>query len=149
MLGAAVAVAAVEIVLATWINIVHRRKPLTGGALLVFRGAMVLTSLALLCIVGAIVLDVPDSRGLFVVLALVAIGVVLARTLNGKTPPRGPLNAETQQAQQQAPQGGGRQPQRQPDISRYTVRSAPAVAGGGVRSARVRRIQAMEGNSGN
>ena len=149
MLGTAIAVAAVEVLLATWINIVHRRKPLTGGALLVFRGAMVLTTLSLLCIVGAVMLEVPDSRGLFVVLALVAIGVLLARTFNGKTPPRQPLHAETQQAPQQPPQQGGQQAQRQPDISRYTVRSAPVVSGGGVRSARVRRIQAMEDGYGN
>ena len=146
MLGAAIAVAAVEVLLATWINIVHRRNPLTGGALLVFRGAMVLVALSLLCVMGAVMLEVPDSRGLFVVLAMVAIGVLLARTFNGKTPPRQPLQAETQQAPQQPQQQA---PQR-PDISRYTVRSAPAVtAGGGVRSARVRRIMAMEGDGGN
>ena len=127
----------------------NRYCPFRGWGLFAYRFAWWVGIPTLLCFVGALLIEVPDSRGLFVVLALVAIGIVLARTLDGKTPPRQPLNAETQQAQQQAPQGGGRQPQRQPDISRYTVRSAPAVAGGGVRSARVRRIQAMEGNSGN
>ena len=151
MLGTAVAIATIELVLATWINVVHRRKPLTGGSLIVFRGAMALTALSLLCIVSAVMLEVPDSRGLFVVLGIVAVGALIAMRLNKSAGPRGPLHAETQQAQRQ-PQQQGRQ---QPDISRYTVRSAPAVANSGVRvsggqrSARVRRIQAMEDQYGN
>jgi len=115
-------------------------------------------ALSLLMLSGAIAIDVPDSRGLFVAVLLAGIVLATARAL-GNIPRRAAeLRAETG-AVRQAPQPAQPRPVRTPDASRYTVRQTtpqpapqPAPLGGGVRaqagarSARVRRIMAMGGD---
>ena len=133
------------------------RKPFTGGAGTLFRVSLWGGALSLLMLSGAIAIDVPDSRGLFVALLLAGIVLVTVRTL-GNIPRRAAeLRAETE-AVRQAPQPAQPRSGRTPDASRYTVRQTPQPApqpaplGGGVRaqagarSARVRRIMAMGGD---
>ena len=132
-------------------------KPFTDGERTLFRLSLGAVALSLLMLSGAIAIDVPDSRGLFVALLLAGIVTAVARTL-GNIPRRAAeLRAETE-AMRQAPQPAQPRSGRTPDASRYTVRQAPQPApqpaplGGGVRaqagarSARVRRIMAMGGD---
>ena len=142
MFETAFTVAAIEMALAMWITVIHVRKPLTGGPLRLYHVAMVLVVLSLLCIFSAVAIEVPDSRGLFVVLLIVGATVAVVRALGGGSAQRGPLHAETEAAPAQR------------YTSRYTVRTAPQVGGqpaysgvraaADVRSARVLRIMAME-----
>ena len=129
------------------------RKPLTGGARTLFRLSLWGGVLSLLMLAAAVVMDVPDSRGLFVALLLAGIVAATARALSSVSRRAAELHAETQQPSRQPAQQAAQQRAPQPDVSRYTVRQAPVVAGGsvraqaGARSARVRRIQAMGGNN--
>ena len=128
-------------------------KPLTGGAGVLFRVSLWGGAVSLLMLAAAVVMDVPDSRGLFVALLLAGIVAATARALSSVSRRAAELHAETQQPSRQPAQQAAQQRAPQPDVSRYTVRQAPVVAGGsvraqaGARSARVRRIQAMGGNN--
>ena len=136
-------------------------KPFTGGERTLFCLSLGAVALSLLMLSGAIAIDVPDSRGLFVAVLLAVIVLATVRTL-GNIPRRAAeLRAETE-AVRQAPPSSQPRPVRAPDASRYTVRQTPQPApqpgaqnGGGVRaqagarSARVRRIMAMGENNGN
>lgn len=144
MIAAALAIGILEVVLGTAAGVMHLRNPYTGAALLALRIGGALLALSLLSFAGAVLVAVPESRGVLAVVVLVVVGGLAVAALRQRGPRIGPLHAETEAAQAQPARQTA-----QPDISSYTVRTRPQAAHGGVRSARVRRIQGMEGSYGN
>lgn len=63
------------------------------GPLMLLRGASIVLGVALLCTLAALLLEVPEARGLFAAAAIIAIGVVIWRKSDGAR--RGPLTSET------------------------------------------------------
>jgi len=118
------------------------RKPLTGGALYVGRFGLACAGLSLASFTAAALVASPALRGVAAVLTLAAAGVAAWLRWRARGPRVGPMLAETEAATAPPPA-----PRRvaAPDLSGYTVRTAPASAHGNVRSARVRKIMAMEG----
>ena len=106
---------------------------------------MALTALSLSLIAGSVMMTQPESRGFFVVLAA-AVGVGLWALRSKAGAPRiGPLHSDTEAAPRPQPRAAA--------PAGYTVRQAPQPAHAnvkaqaaqpGARSARVRRIMAME-----
>lgn len=128
---AAVITGVVELTLVGVSLAVHGRRPFTGGALSLYRAALVVAALSLACIAGALALTYEAARysiGISVTIALGWQAVRMVRTW--PQPARATLNAEAEAM-----------PQPVPMPQAYTVRTAPRA---GQRSARVRRIMAME-----
>lgn len=143
-----VGLVAVEIVLGAGSAVYHLRNPFTGRVLYVWRFGMGCAALSLLCFTAALLLAVPESRGVLVMLSLIALGVLAERQYHNRERRSAAMHVDTEAAQQPAqssarPQQASQVAQAQPDISSYTVRTHPQTAHGGVRSARVRRIQGM------
>lgn len=141
MLEQALIIAVVETALAGYAMIVHRRKPFESGAFYAYRFGVACAALSLLCMTAAVLVAVPQSRGVAVVIALAALAALAVRGLRGKQSGRSDVHAETQQAAA---------PQARTDISSYRVRTVAQVQPHGSvlapdaqRSARVRRIQSM------
>lgn len=147
MLTSAAVLAVIEGALAGYAIAMHRRQPFEGGTLFTLCAGLALAALSLSMIAAAALIEVPESRGVFVVAALVGLGWLAVRRLR-RGPRIGPLHAETEAAPQPAPRPV------KPDVSRYHVRGVgevrpvPAPAAGAPRSARVRRIMSMEDNYG-
>lgn len=62
------------------------------GPLILLRVAAIVQGAALLCTLAALLLEVPESRGLFAAAAIIALGVTLWRKRGAKG--RGPLTSE-------------------------------------------------------
>ena len=135
MLTSGWVVAAVEIALIAAAWVVNRRTPVAGGPLIVLSGMLGAAALSLLLIVAATMIEVPDSRGLFIALGLGALSVPLVRRWRGGAGPRvGPLHAQAAHV----PAGGWQvraAPRRQP---------SPVNPGSAWASATVADIEAME-----
>lgn len=148
----AIVVAMIEVLLVILVVLQHQREPFTDGPLLVYRASLVCAALSLAFITGALLLTVPESRGVLLVAFLAAVGVLTWRSIRSHGPRIGPLQAETQAAEQPATQPV---PPAQPAALRYKVRTAPhvaqpsPVAETAPRSARVRKIMSMEESYGN
>ena len=134
MLTSGWVVAAVEIALLAAAWSVNRRTPFAGGPLVLLRVMLGFAALSLLLIVAAIMLDVPDSRGLFTALGVGALLVPLVRRWRGAHPAGGPFHAQA--AHVPAGDWQVRQaPRRQP---------SPVAPGSAWASATVADIEAME-----
>ena len=137
MLGIVVALVAAQTVLVTATIVMHRRRPFTGGPYIALRVGWVFAALSLLCMTAAALIAVPQTRGVFAVAALAGVGAAAVVRYRSAGPRIGPMQADTEAAA--APRRVAA-----PDLSTYTVRGAqPAPAHANVRSARVRKIQAM------
>ena len=93
MLTSGWVVAAVEIALIAVAWGVNRRTPFAGGPLILLRGMLGAAAMSLLLIVAATMLEVPDSRGLFIALGLGALVVPLVRKWRGLRVAGGPFHA--------------------------------------------------------
>lgn len=132
----AVVTGVVELTLVGVSLAVHRRQPFTGGALSLYRAALVVAALSLACIVTALALTYEAARtgvGVGIVAAIAWQAVRVVRSW--PQPARATLHAEAEAMPQSVPQPA-------PQPQGYTVRTAPRA---GQRSARVRRIEAMGG----
>ena len=135
MLTSGWVVAAVEIALIAAAWGVNRRTPFAGGPLIVLRVMLGIAALSLLQIVAATMLEVPDSRGLFIALGLGALLAPLVRKWRGGRA-GGPFHAQAAHV----PAGGWQvraTPRRQP---------SPVAPGSAWQSATVADIEAMEVN---
>lgn len=143
MLGIVIALVAVQTVLVTVTIVMHKRRPFTGGPFVALRVGWAFAALSLLCMTAAALVAVPQTRGVFAVAALASVGAAAVVRYRSAGPRIGPMQADTETAA--APRRVAT-----PDLSTYTVRGAqPAPAHANVRadvrSARVRKIEAMGG----
>ena len=135
MLTSGWVVAAVEFALLAAAWGINRRTPFAGGPLVLLRVMLGVAALSLLLIIAATMIEVPDSRGLFIALGVGALLVPLVRRWRGVRAAGGPFHAQAAHV----PADG------------WCVRSAPRAArpspvapGSAWQSATVADIEAME-----